>query len=119
MLQAQNDQKTDGEPQRVFEMMYQQVAAQHDKIDDFRSKLLAALPAIAGLSFFFGPGKSTDLNPELFPIIGMLGAFVSMGLLVHEIRGIIECYMLWAVGAELELRITNAQNDDARYGPFS
>jgi len=119
MTQSLDKPDQDETRRNALEVMYQQVAAQHDKIDDFRSKLLAALPAIAGLSFFFGPGKSTDLNSELFPIIGILGAFVSIGMLVHEIRGIIECYMLWAVGSELELRLTNAQNDDARYGPFS
>jgi hypothetical protein len=37
---------------KALEVMYGQVAAQHDKIDDFRAKLLALVPAATGIGLF-------------------------------------------------------------------
>jgi len=52
MSQTESDHDASEERRKALEVMYQQVAAQHDKIDDFRGKLLAALPAITGLALF-------------------------------------------------------------------
>jgi hypothetical protein len=97
--------------------MYEQVASQHDKIDDFRGKLLAVLPAITGLSLF-GLGK-TDMNCALFPAIGIVGVFASVGLFVHELRGITECYRLIGNGFKLERKLATPEDDYGQCGPFS
>ena len=37
---------------QALETMYKEVAAQHDKIDDFRAKLLGFLPIVTGVGLF-------------------------------------------------------------------
>jgi hypothetical protein len=119
MCQAQTEHDANEERQKALEVMYQQVAAQHDKIDDFRGKLLAVLPAITGLALFFGGRLPASPDHYLLEAIGIFGALASVGLFVHELRGISECYMLIGIGASLERKLTKAEGDDARYGPFS
>lgn len=120
MHEAQGDQDANGEWKKALEVMYNQVAVQHDKIDDFRAKLLAALPVITGIGLLaLGDKKPDGLNLDFLAAIGIFGALASIGLLVHELRGITECYMLISIGAALEHKLTNGDDDDARYGTFS
>ena len=55
----------------------------------------------------------------LLAAIGIFGALASVGLFVHELRGISECYALIGIGSSLERMLAKAEEDDARYGPFS
>jgi hypothetical protein len=84
MSQSESDHDASEERRKGLEVIYQQVSAQHDKIDDFRGKLLAALPAITGLGLFFG-GKLPDSCDHYLLAIGIFGVFASAGLFVHEL----------------------------------
>jgi hypothetical protein len=101
--------------------MYKQIASQHDRIDDFRAKLLGLLPAVTGLSLLVTIGEKTpeSLNSEFVVAIGIFGALASIGLLVHELRSISRCYMLISIGAVLEHRLAKGEDDDARFGTFT
>jgi hypothetical protein len=134
------------EPQAgALKAMYEQVAKQHDRIDDFRAKLLGFLPFVTGIGLFALVGKDfphpapgqdvtlsratpsaasehllavVDLN-FLVMAIGIFGAIASIGLFAHELRGIINCYMLVRIGRELE-KLMNEEKQDVAYvfGPF-
>lgn len=120
MQQAQVDQNANETRQKVLELMYQRVAAQHDQIADFRAKLLAALPAVTALGVFATHYKNSgSFEPAAFGALGILGSLASIGLFVHELRGIAECYMLIAIGALLERKLTNGEDGDLRSSPFS
>jgi hypothetical protein len=105
----------------ALEAMYQQVAAQHDKIDDFRAKLLGFLPVVTGIGLAV---LSRDLGEagRYTAFFGILGVLSTAGLFVHELRGIIDCCMLIAIGCELEHKLTSTKTDvkpEVRWGPFS
>jgi hypothetical protein len=85
----------------TLEIMYDKVTIQHDKIDDFRAKLLGFLPVVTGIGLF-ALVKESQGDAGFFFSIGLFGAIASIGLFVHELRGITECYMLITVGAALE-----------------
>jgi hypothetical protein len=107
--------------QQALVAMYQQVGAQHDKIDDFRAKLLALLPVVTGIGLFAVLEKDPQVGACHFSAlttIGIVGALSSIGLFVHELRGITDCYMLIAIGTALERKLTKA-NTDTKWGPFS
>jgi hypothetical protein len=104
--------------EQALETMYKEVAAQHNKIDDFRAKLLGFLPVVTGAGLFAVLEKdppSTCHFGAFTTIIGIVGALSSVGLFVHELRGITDCYMLIGIGNKLEHKLTT----DARWGPFS
>ncbi len=109
-----------GTSKNANEMLYTEVTAQHAGIDDLRGKLLGFLPGIAGLTLFFGSDRFhlSDIPPQFMLAIGVLGAVTTFGLLMHELRGVVECYMLYAVGSELEHRLTE-QNKRTAPGPIS
>jgi hypothetical protein len=95
--------------------MYDKIAAQHDKIDDFRAKLLGFLPVVTGIGLF-ALVKEKPGSPELIAAIGFFGAIASIGLFVHELRGITECYMLITIGCALEQKLAKTA---APCGTFS
>lgn len=99
-----------------LETIYKQVAIQHDRIDDFRAKLLGFLPAVTGVGLF-ALVKTEATDPEFLVAIGLFGALAAMGLFVHELRGITDCYMLIAIGHKLEESLANKA--DAKFGPFT
>lgn len=112
----------------ALKAMYEQVAKQHDRIDDFRAKLLGFLPFVTGIGLFALVGKSPTATASasvvdsnfLVMAIGIFGAIASIGLFVHELRGIINCYMLIRIGGELE-KLMNEEKQDVAYvkfGPF-
>jgi hypothetical protein len=50
------------------------------------------------------------------PAIGLFGALSSIGLFVHELRGITECYMLIEIGKVLEHKLAKPTEGKARQG---
>jgi hypothetical protein len=118
MNQGLGTPKENNDHQKALEVMYGKVAAQHDKIDDFRAKLLGFLPVVTGIGLFALVTDSSN-NPEITLAIGIFGALASIGLFVHELRGITECYMLIKIGCKLEQKLCVRMQHDALYGPFS
>jgi hypothetical protein len=54
-----------------------------------------------------------------FPAIGLFGALSSIGLFVHELRGITECYMLIEIGKVLEHKLAKPTEGKSPPGTFS
>jgi hypothetical protein len=111
----------DKDGDEMLEILYKEVAAQHGKIDDFRATLLGYLPVVTGIGL-------AVLNVNLAGVggystfIGILGVLSSAGLFVHELRGIIDCCLLIAIGCKLEHKLIRAKTDvkaEVRWGPFS
>jgi hypothetical protein len=100
-----SDKPVSDKPVSQLQIMYDKVATQHDKIDDFRAKLLALLPIATGIGLF-ALVKDAPNDIGFFLPIGIFGAIASFGLFVHELRGITECYMLIELGAALENKLT-------------
>jgi hypothetical protein len=91
--------------------MYQELCQSYHQIDDFRAKLLAALPvASAGGAFFLIGGKLDNLADgkalaaaaPLLTAVGAFGATVTVALLCYEIYGIMRCGALINAGISLE-----------------
>ena len=70
-------------------------------IHDFRSKLLALLPFASGVGGFFLLTKKDTLS-KFFTPVGILGAIVTIGLYVYEIRCEQRCLALKSVARRLE-----------------
>jgi hypothetical protein len=88
--------------------MYAQLCSSYHQIDDFRSKLLAALPiASAGGLFLLLSDKLGDAEkikaakPLLVPI-GIFGTVVTFALFCYEVYGIRKCGALIDTGQRLE-----------------
>jgi hypothetical protein len=103
-----------------LQIMYDKVATQHDRIDDFRAKLLALLPIATGIGLFALVKDAPTRDVGFFLAIGIFGAISSVGLFVHELRGITECYMLIELGAALEEKLTQKKQKKMKLpGAFS
>jgi hypothetical protein len=85
-----------------LQIMYDKLATQHDRIDDFRAKLLALLPIATGIGIFALVKDAPQHDSGVLLAIGIFGAISTIGLFVHELRGITECYILIELGAALE-----------------
>ena len=90
------------------QLVYQELCKSYLQIDDFRSKLLAALPIASAGSVFVLVGNKLDdatkldaSKPFLLPI-GAFGAIVTLALFCYEIYGIRKCGRLIATGIQLE-----------------
>ena len=90
------------------QLAYQELCKSYQQIDDFRSKLLAALPvASAGGVFLVLRDKVPELDtlgnaaPLLVPI-GLFGAAVTAAFLCYEVYGIKKCGALIRAGIALE-----------------
>jgi hypothetical protein len=103
-------EETVADPDRVAARttMYTELCSSYHLIDDFRSKLLAALPiASAGGLFLLLSDKLGDTEkiaaakPMLMPI-GIFGAVVTFGLLCYEVYGIRKCGALIGTGQQIE-----------------
>jgi hypothetical protein len=116
-LLVNQTQHVAGPPAEGLEAMYKQVGVQHDRIDDFRAKLLGFLPVVTGVGLFALVQKEPPNDPGFLVAIGIFGALASIGLFVHELRGITDCYMLTSIGHKLEESL--AKEGDAKYGPFT
>jgi hypothetical protein len=97
---------------------YDQVCRAHDKIADFRGKLLALLPiASAGglLLLISDNGISDGVKAYLGPI-GIFAVFATLGLLAHELRGIQRCFYLQRCARKLESKMLNSMSE---FGAFT
>ena len=83
---------------------YREVCQNHRAVTDFRGKLLTLLPLASGTGIYLliPKGNPNDLAPAYFLAIGLFGVLVTLGLFLHEIRGIKECGDLIKVGRSLE-----------------
>jgi hypothetical protein len=87
---------------------YREVCQHHRAVTDFRGKLLTLLPLASGAGIYLLiPKQSTPdaLRPEYLIAIGVFGAMVTIGLFLHELRGIDHCGDLIRVGRSLEERM--------------
>jgi hypothetical protein len=76
-------------------------------LDDFRAKLLGFLPIVSGAGLFLLLGRvdeAANAHPSssVTALPGVIGALVTIGLLVYEERGIQNCVRLATIGQELE-----------------
>lgn len=84
---------------------YREVCQNHRAVTDFRGKLLTLLPVVSGVGIYLLIPKTAnpgDLDPTYLVAIGLFGVLVTLGLFLHEIRGIEECGDLIEVGRWLE-----------------
>jgi hypothetical protein len=87
---------------------YREVCQQHRIVTDFRGKLLALLPLASGAGIYLlipKQGTPDTLAPEYLIAIGVFGMLVTLGLFMHELRGIDHCRDLIRVGRSLEERM--------------
>jgi len=88
--------------------LYQALCTSYNAINDWRAKLLGFLPLASGAGIFFllsnsftTGGRSTTLTSYLLPI-GLVGAVVTLGLFVYDIRAIQVRRSLIEAGMEIE-----------------
>ena len=84
---------------------YREVCQNHRVVTDFRGKLLTLLPLASGAVISLLISKQSNLNdlaPQYLVAIGVFGILVSIGLFLHELRGIEQCGDLIKVGRSLE-----------------
>jgi hypothetical protein len=87
--------------------IYTQLCESYRAIDDFRTKLLAALPLASGTGIFLLIGKPEERIPagSLMPI-GVFGFLAALGLYIFEIYAIRKCTHLIVLGAFLEKQLS-------------
>jgi len=94
--------------------VYSELCQTHRSITDFRAKLLALLPLASGTGIFLLlTRKSEPLDTAHLGAIGIFGFLVTLGLFLHELRGIGQCGELIGVGKTLEHQLGLDE------GPFS
>jgi hypothetical protein len=84
---------------------YREVCQNHRTITDFRGKLLTLIPLASGTGIYLlipKEGVPKDVAPAYLIAIGLFGFLASLGLFLHELRGIEECGDLIKVGRALE-----------------
>ena len=84
---------------------YREVCQNHRAITDFRGKLLTLLPLASGAGIYLlipKQGAPDTLAPEYLIAIGVFGMLVTLGLFLHELRGIEHCGDLIRIGRSLE-----------------
>jgi quinol monooxygenase YgiN len=85
---------------QVLLAVYQELCRSHHAISDFRARLLALLPLATGAGAFV-LFKDSGLQSWSRPI-GIVGAIVTLGLFLYELRQVRECVQLRLQGAVLE-----------------
>jgi hypothetical protein len=100
---------SDTSKNQVRQFVYQELCKSYLQIDDFRSKLLAALPVASAGSAFLLVGdklvnfdKLKDAAPLMTPI-AVFGIVVTLALFCYEIYGIKKCGALIDAGKSLEI----------------
>jgi hypothetical protein len=83
------------------DVLYRELCSSHDRIADFRAKLLALLPIASGAGLFLLLDGETADKSHLGPI-GLFGFAVTLGLFLYELRGMSECLLLRWRGANVE-----------------
>jgi hypothetical protein len=112
-----DEQKADIENLRTE---YNAVCQKDRAVTDFRGKLLAALPLAsgAGIYLLLPKGDLDGLAPAYLIAIGLFGFLVTLGLFLHEIRGIDECGDLIEVGRALEEKMGLLDGQFIRAGKY-
>jgi hypothetical protein len=80
---------------------YEEVCRTYHNIHSFRAKLLALLPIASGFGSVLLLLKTDELKNYIFTI-GILGAIVTFGLYIYELRGTQRCFKLKKIAANLE-----------------
>jgi len=82
---------------------YVEVCKSHNGITEFRAKLLALLPLASGAGIFLLlREQNKPLETTHLPAIELFGFFVTLGLFLHELRGMRHCWELVELGKLLE-----------------
>jgi hypothetical protein len=100
---------------------YKEVCANHRAVTDFRGKLLTLLPLVSGAGIYVlipKQGDPSDLDPRFLVAIGIFGILVTLGLFLHELRGIEECGDLIRVGRSLEEKMVLPEGQFAKEGQY-
>jgi len=85
---------------------YQEVCQSHRAITEFRGKLLALLPLASGTGIYLLMTKKAEpIETKHLMAIGLFGCLVTLGLFLHERRGILQCGDLIKLGKALEKRM--------------
>jgi hypothetical protein len=89
---------------------YDEVCRAYERIDDFRAKLLGALPVVSGVGLFVllgngGVAAAGSDNWKFLTFAGSFGTMVTIGLLLYEQRGIQYCIRLTTVAQQLESKL--------------
>ena len=93
---------------------YREVCQRHRTVNDFRAKLLTLLPLASAAGIFLLLRKQSDpLEAPHLAAIGIFGFVVTLGLFLHELRGIGHCDDLIKLGKQLEDQL------EIREGQFS
>ena len=108
---------SDHEP-RDIKVVYEEICRSHNGIVDFRYKLLAFLPIASGGGMFLLVGSKTSdpLPLYLFLPAGVFGALTTLGLFIHELRGIRTCHGLIECAKRLEKELLG--DELWKFGPF-
>lgn len=85
-----------------LEALYAEVCRAHDAITVFRAKLLAALPVLSGAGGALLLANADAFDRLALVPLGLFGALITLGLLVHELRGLVVCHELRKRGEQLE-----------------
>lgn len=96
--------KGDPDPENL-RTLYKELCTSYRAIDDFRAKLLAALPLASGTGIFLLSGDPGKLDTSMLLPIGLFGFVVTLGLMIFEIHGIRRCTHLIALGRYLEAQL--------------
>ncbi len=83
---------------------YSEVCRSYHDVDDFRGKLLGALPVVSGAGGILLLTNAGTLTGYLGPI-GLFGLAVTVGLGWYELRGLRNCGRLTELGKELEAKL--------------
>lgn len=97
------DENLEHERAENIRTVYKELCSSYRTIDDFRGKLLAALPLASGTGIFLliaDPAKKFESSFNL--PIGIFGFVVTLGLFIFEIYGIRRCTHLIVFGKWLE-----------------
>jgi len=86
---------------------YKEVCQNHRAITEFRGKLLTLLPLASGVGIYLLIPKGNPSKVECVHLvaIGIFGVLVTVGLFLHELRGIKHCGALIELGSTLEKKL--------------
>jgi hypothetical protein len=94
---------------------YGELCTTYNSIRDFRGKLLALLPLASGGGIFFLIDQVP--SPLLIPV-GLIGAFVTIGLWLYELHNMQRCHDLIKRGQEWEKVLTNNRGGQFTDHPY-
>jgi hypothetical protein len=84
-------------------LAYTELCNSYRAIDDFRAKLLAALPLASGTGIFLL--YSEESSQEYLLPIGIFGCIITLGLFAFEIYGIKKCACIISAGIFMEKKM--------------